>query len=84
MQDVQRQVRVAFSLCVVALAAGIVAHLALTDIFHGEADVQLEWRAVQASGVVVAATLVYAARTLAKVLGATQGRAAASAQRNDR
>ena len=84
MHQLQRQVRVAFTLCLIAFAAGIVAHLALTDIFHGEPDVRLEWRAVQATGLIVAATLVYAARTLAKVLAATRGQASASAPYNDR
>ena len=33
----------------------IVAQLALTDIYHGETDVSLEWRAVQAAfGVIIA------------------------------
>lgn len=67
MEKLQRKVRVAFFLCVAAVAAGIVAQLALTDIFHGEADVRIEWRAVQIAGVIVAVALIYAAHTLSSV-----------------
>lgn len=45
----------AFGLGTLSLLAIIVAQLALTDIYHGETDVSLEWRAVQAAfGVIIA------------------------------
>lgn len=45
----------AFGLGTLSLLAIIVAHLALADIYHGETDVSLEWRAVQAAfGVIIA------------------------------
>ena len=70
MHALQKRVRLAIALCYAALLAGIAAHLALTDIFHGEADVHLEWRIVQVAGVIVAAALVFALRTLAQVRAA--------------
>jgi hypothetical protein len=35
----------------------VLSHLALTDIWHGEPDAHLEWRILQASGLVFAAFL---------------------------
>lgn len=47
--------RVTLGLGVLSLLSILVAHLALTDIRHGEADVSSEWRALQvASGVIIA------------------------------
>ena len=47
--------RVTLGLGVLSALAILVAHLALTDIYHGEADVSSEWRALQvASGVIIA------------------------------
>lgn len=70
MYALQRRVRLAIALCYAALLAGIAAHLALTDIFHGERDVHLEWRVVQLAGVIVVSALVFALRTLAQVRAA--------------
>jgi hypothetical protein len=67
MEKLQRRIGVALLLCFAAVVAGAVAQLALTDIFHGEADVRLEWRAVQIADVVVATAVIYAAHTLFKV-----------------
>ena len=39
--------RIVFGLGVVSAVAILVAHLALTDIYHAEADVSLEWTAVR-------------------------------------
>jgi hypothetical protein len=53
------------------LLAGLFSHLALTDIYHGEADVALEWRIVQLSAVVillfVGSALITMGRTLKHV-----------------
>jgi hypothetical protein len=40
--------------CLSALCI-LLAHLALTDIYHGEADVSLEWRVVQVAFAVMIA-----------------------------
>jgi hypothetical protein len=39
--------RLSFVLAVLALLSVAVGHLALTDIFHAEGDVSLEWNAVR-------------------------------------
>lgn len=45
----------AFGLGTLSFLAIVLAHLALTDIYHGETDVSVEWRAVQgAFGVIIA------------------------------
>ena len=38
---------------VASLVAILIAHLALTDIYHGEADVTLEWGVLQGAFVVI-------------------------------
>jgi len=38
---------------ILALVAGFFAHLALTDIYHGEADVSLEWKIVQVATLII-------------------------------
>ncbi len=53
-----------------ALLAVMISHLALTDIYHGEADVSLEWNVLRLCfGVIVLSQLV-ALITLTKVLRA--------------
>lgn len=41
--------RLALGLGCLSSLSIIVAHLALTDIYHGEADLSLEWHVVQAA-----------------------------------
>jgi len=41
--------RLALGLGCLSSLSIILAHLALTDIYHGEADLSLEWHAVQAA-----------------------------------
>jgi hypothetical protein len=84
MLKLQRQVRIASILCRVAFAAGVVGHLALIDIFHGETDVRVEWRALQIAGVVVAAALLLAAQTLSRILAAMTNHASGCAPHSDR
>lgn len=67
MERLRRHVAVAMFFCVAAVIAGVVAQLALTDIRHGEADLRMEWRALQVSALFVAAALIYAAKTLRDV-----------------
>ena len=38
---------------VLSLLAGLITHLALTDIYHGEADVTLEWNIVRICALVL-------------------------------
>ena len=70
MRHLRRRVRLAFALCLAALPAGLAAHLALTDIWHGEQDLRLEWWAVRVSALVVAAAVLASLRALHEVLRA--------------
>ena len=62
--------RLAYGLCLAALPAGLLAHLALTDILHGEADVTVEWRVLPGAGVLIAAAVISALRVLRRVVHA--------------
>lgn len=44
---------VSFCLGVLSLVAMFFMHLTLTDIYHGEADVTLEWNVVRAAALVI-------------------------------
>ena len=68
MQDLQRRARVVYTLCVAALIAGAVAHLALTDIWHGESDVRAEWLAVQVASLVILGALVASVQLVRRIL----------------
>jgi hypothetical protein len=60
--------RTAIVLGVISLVAGGVSALALTDIWHGEADLRLEWRALQVAAILIFAFHVAALSTLRRVL----------------
>lgn len=68
MMKLRTQIKITMGLGAVALVAGFFSHLALTDIYHHEADVTLEWNIVRASALVVLAfigvTMVTLWRTL--------------------
>ncbi len=55
MRDLKTQIRVTTGLGALSLLACLAAHLALTDIYHGEADVTLEWSIVRACALVLLA-----------------------------
>jgi hypothetical protein len=47
MRNLRTQIRVTIVLGGLSLLAGLITHLALTDIYHGEPDVTLEWSIVR-------------------------------------
>ena len=53
MITIKTQITVVIVLGALSLVSGYFAHLALTDIYHGEADVTLEWRVVQTSALII-------------------------------
>lgn len=55
-------------LCVLALIAVVVNLLALTDIYHGEADVSQEWNALRVGFPVILVSLVMSLVTLTRML----------------
>jgi hypothetical protein len=59
--------RLSIGMGILSLLALGAAHLALTDIAHGEADVSLEWRVLQISAAVILAFQVVALATLRQV-----------------
>jgi hypothetical protein len=44
MSQFKNQIRATMALGILSIFAGIFGHLALTDIYHGEGDLTLEWR----------------------------------------
>lgn len=53
MKRIRFQIGGVIALGILALGAGLFAHLALTDIYHDEADTSLEWRIVQAAALIM-------------------------------
>lgn len=51
-----------------ALAAVGACHLALTDIWHGEGDLTLEWRVLQFGFLVIVGAQISALVTIARVM----------------
>ncbi len=52
----------------VSLAALLLSYLALSDIYHGEADARLEWTVLQVSAVIPVAFIAGTVFTLGRVL----------------
>jgi hypothetical protein len=53
---------------VLSLMAGLITHLALTDIYRGEADVTLEWNVVRICALVLLVFISLALNTLRRAL----------------
>jgi ABC-type enterochelin transport system permease subunit len=68
MRNLKTQIRVTIALGVLSLFAGFMACLALTDIYHSEADVTLEWSAVRVCALVVLLFIGMALFTLGRIL----------------
>jgi hypothetical protein len=61
MKSLREWIKLSFALGILSLIAVIACHLALTDIWHGEGDLSLEWRILQASFAVI---ILFQATTL--------------------
>jgi len=72
MRNLKTQIRLTIGLGVLALLAGLLSHLALTDIYHAEADVSLEWSVVCAGALVFLIFLGSALFTLGRALRVLQ------------
>ena len=68
MRNLKMQIRGSIALGVLSLLATIVAHLALTDIYHGEIDVTLEWNILRACALVFMAFIGTAIFTFIRAL----------------
>lgn len=68
MRNLKTQIRVTIALGALSLLAGLMTHLALTDIYHGEADVTLEWSIVRVCALVLLVFIGMALFTLGRAL----------------
>jgi hypothetical protein len=59
---------VTIALGVLSLLAGLITALALTDIYHGEADVTMEWNTVRTCALVLLVFICTALFTLRRAL----------------
>jgi len=69
-------IAVVMALGVVATLMGLLAALALQDIYHGEPDVIIEWRIVQLAALAIGAFIVSAMVVLGRALRETARRSA--------
>ena len=70
MFGIKNQIRITIVLGMLSILAGFFGHLALTDIYHGEGDMTLEWRILQAGAVIIFVFVVTSLLMLKKVLKA--------------
>ena len=70
MFGIKNQIRITIVLGMLSILAGFFGHLALTDIYHGEGDLTLEWRILQAGAVIIFVFVVTSLLMLKKVLKA--------------
>ena len=59
--------RLSFGLVILALLSVAVSHLALTDIYHAEGDVSLEWNVLRVCLAVIVASQIAMLVTLTKI-----------------
>jgi hypothetical protein len=64
----QKTIRITLGLGILSVLGIFMSHLALTDIFHGEADLTLEWKALQISFLAIVTFHVSAIYTLIRIL----------------
>lgn len=70
MFGLKNQIRMAIVLGMLSIIAGILGHLALTDIYHGEGDLTLEWSILQAGAFIIFAFVISSLLVLRKALKA--------------
>lgn len=66
--ELKRQIHVAMILGILSLIAGVLGHLALTDIYHGEGDLSLEWNMLRVFAVLFVIFIVHTLITFRKIL----------------
>ncbi len=70
MTQFKNQIRFTIMLGILSILSGIFGHLALTDIYHGEGDLILEWSILQAGAFIIFAFVVSSLLVLRKALKA--------------
>jgi uncharacterized membrane protein len=68
-----QQAAIAFIMGIFTLIAVFVSHLALTDIYHNEGDLRLEWNILRVCFAAVVAFQVFILATLLRVLRSGAG-----------
>jgi hypothetical protein len=64
----KKQIQLAIALGILSLILGVAAHLALTDIYHAEGDLTLEWNVLRAFAAIFLFFIAYTLTTLRKIL----------------
>jgi uncharacterized membrane protein YozB (DUF420 family) len=70
---INRQAAIAFILGIGSLAAVFFSHLALTDIYHGESDLRLEWNVLRVCFALIVTFQVFALLTLWRMIRKKNG-----------
>ena len=68
MIKIETQISIVMILGILSLLAVFLSHLALTDIYHGESDVSLEWKMVQVTALIIMLFIGSSLFTLGRVL----------------
>ncbi len=68
MNNLQKQIVATIALGVLSLAGGGFAHLALTDIYHGEGNLSLEWNVLRICALVFLTFIGFSLFTLRQSL----------------
>ncbi len=68
MMTIRSQTMTGITLGFASLIAGFFAHLALTDIYHGEMDTTLEWHVVQLAALIILLFIGFSLLTFARTL----------------
>lgn len=66
--ELKNQIRAAIILGVISLVVGVLGHLALTDIYHTEGDLSLEWNMLRVFAVIFLIFIAYTLMVLRKIL----------------
>lgn len=66
----KNQIRVTMAMGILSVLAGILAHLALTDIYHAEGDLALEWNVLRFSAAIILGFIAASLWVLGKALKA--------------
>jgi hypothetical protein len=72
LKAVRIYVRMTIALGLLSLLAVVFSHFALTDIYHGEADLSLEWSMLRMSALVILVFIGSTLATLTRVLELTK------------
>jgi uncharacterized membrane protein len=75
MTNLKKHIKVTLTLGVLSLLALVLSHLAVTDIAHGEANVELEWNVLRVCALVLLLFIGATLFMLRRVHKATSGEA---------